>query len=63
MDKKDTSKKDDVEKKEEISEIEKLNYPSLLNTSEGYFNKLHETTWEEKTTVSENFQLTKKKKF
>jgi len=47
----------------EISEIKKLNYPSLLNASEVDFNKLHETTWEEKTTISENFQLTKHKKF
>lgn len=46
----------------ENSEIEKLNYPSILNASEADFLKLHNAPWEEKTVISENFQLTKQKK-
>ena len=46
-----------------ISEIEKLNYPSLLNSSEALFLKFHSANWEEKNIISENFALTKQKKF
>ena len=53
----------------DISEIETLNYPSLLNASEEDFLKLHNTPWEiepdglqKQTVISENFSLTKQKK-
>lgn len=53
----------------DISEIETLNYPSLLNASEEDFLKLHNTSWEiepdglqKQTVISENFSLTKQKK-
>jgi len=46
-----------------IPEIEKLNYPSLLHASETLFLKLHNSPWEEKNSISENFRLTKQKKF
>lgn len=46
-----------------ISEIEKLNYSSLLNVSEALFLKFHNAFWEEKNSISENFLLTKQKKF
>lgn len=46
-----------------VSEIEKLNYTSLLNASEEQFLKLHNSPWEEKNRISENFFLTKQKKF
>lgn len=46
----------------EMDEINALNYTSLLNTSEEKFNEMHLSPWEEETTVSENFQLTKQRK-
>ncbi len=46
-----------------IEEIEKLNYPSILNASEEVFLKLHTSTWEEKNSISESFLLTKQNKF
>jgi len=46
-----------------ISEIEKLNYASLLKVSEEKFLQLHQVPWEVKSTVSETFQLTKQQKF
>ena len=46
-----------------LDEIEKLNYASLLNASEEKFLKLHEISWEEKTAISDNFQLKKKEQF
>jgi len=45
-----------------VSEISKLNYASLLGESIGIFKKLHESTWEIPSEISDNFQLTKKKK-
>jgi len=45
-----------------VSEISKLNYASLLGESIGIFQKLHESTWEIPSEISDNFQLTKKKK-
>lgn len=47
----------------ETSEVETLNYPLLLNASAENFLKLHNAIWEEKTTISDNFKLTKNKKF
>ena len=46
-----------------VSEIETLNYTSLLKASEEKFLKLHNSPWEEKNSISENFILTKQKKF
>ncbi|HPE84084.1 MAG TPA: tRNA (5-methylaminomethyl-2-thiouridine)(34)-methyltransferase MnmD [Aequorivita sp.] len=46
-----------------LDEIEKLNYASLLNASEEKFLQLHEISWEEKTAISDNFQLKKKEQF
>lgn len=47
----------------QIDVIQKLNYTSLLNASEEIFLQLHTSTWEERVTISENFNLTKQKKF
>ncbi|NGX83776.1 tRNA (5-methylaminomethyl-2-thiouridine)(34)-methyltransferase MnmD [Aequorivita sp. KMM 9714] len=47
----------------EVSEIETLNYPELLNAPEEGFLKLHNTPWEEKSSISDNFQLLKNKMF
>jgi len=44
------------------SEIEKLNYPKLLNTSGNDFNKLHEVDWEKNVNITSFFQLHKQKK-
>ena len=46
-------------------EIEKLNYVSELKSAayQAVFDAMHETSWEEKQTISEAFQLTKKKQF
>ena len=46
-----------------VSEISKLNYASLLGEYTGLFQKLHESSWEDPSEISENFQLTKQKKF
>lgn len=46
-----------------LSEIQKLNYTSLLNDSEEVFLQLHDVAWEEKTVVSEKFKLTKQQQF
>ncbi|MCG2420027.1 tRNA (5-methylaminomethyl-2-thiouridine)(34)-methyltransferase MnmD [Aequorivita sp. F47161] len=46
----------------QIDEISKLNYFSLLNTSEENFLKLHVSPWEVKTKLSEKFQLTKQQR-
>jgi tRNA U34 5-methylaminomethyl-2-thiouridine-forming methyltransferase MnmC len=45
------------------SEIEELNYPKLLQSSEAVFEKLHQIPWEKLIQVSENFKLKKKKQF
>ncbi len=45
-----------------LDEIEKLNYASILNTSEDKFLRLHSSPWEEKIAFSENFFLTKQQK-
>ncbi len=47
----------------DIDEINKLNYTSLLNTAEENFRALHQCSWEEKTTIAKNFNLTKHKRF
>lgn len=47
----------------EASETITLNYPSILNASEDDFLKLHDTSWEEIATISDNFKLTKNKKY
>lgn len=44
------------------SEIEKLNYPELLNVSDNDFNKLHEVDWDKKVNITSFFQLQKQKK-
>lgn len=46
----------------EIAEIASLNYPILLNASEGDFLKLHHSDWESKKVISPNFHLKKLKK-
>ncbi len=46
-----------------ITEIQKLNYTSLLNASEEKFLQLHNVSWEEKHSISENFLLTKQRQF
>lgn len=48
-----------------IDEVLKMNYVSELNSNEKQhiFNKMHETNWEEKIEISENFCLTKRKQF
>ncbi len=45
-----------------IDEIEKLNYPSLLNASEEKYLRMHTTPWEEAQPISENFILLKQQK-
>ena len=47
----------------EVSEIETLNYPELLNASEEGFLTLHNTSWEKKSSISDNFHLLKNKMF
>ena len=46
-----------------VEEVKEMNYASLLKSSEENFLALHNCTWEEKNIISENFTLTKKKKF
>ncbi|MAL59634.1 MAG: SAM-dependent methyltransferase [Flavobacteriaceae bacterium] len=46
-----------------FSEIEKLNYPKLVGSSERIFEKLHQVPWEKPTQISENFILKKRKLF
>ncbi len=46
-----------------LEEIKTLNYTSLLKASEEIFLQLHTSPWEEKTVISENFNLTKQQKF
>lgn len=45
-----------------IDEVKAMNYFSLLNASEEKFLALHDCSWEEKNTISENFTLTKQQK-
>lgn len=49
----------------EMDEISQLNYPTQLKseTSESLFKKMHEISWEEKHVISNNFSLTKQKRF
>ncbi|AFL79881.1 hypothetical protein Aeqsu_0367 [Aequorivita sublithincola DSM 14238] len=42
-----------------LDEIQSLNYASLLNASEEIFLQLHNSTWEENHSISENLRLTK----
>lgn len=44
-----------------ISEIEKLNYPELLNASESDFLKFHESPWEISSEINSKFALLKRK--
>ncbi|MBW2936511.1 tRNA (5-methylaminomethyl-2-thiouridine)(34)-methyltransferase MnmD [Aureisphaera sp. CAU 1614] len=46
-----------------FSDIEKLNYQKLLESSEMIFEKLHQVPWEKPTQISENFTLKKRKQF
>ncbi len=46
-----------------LEEIKTLNYTSLLKASEEIFLQLNTSPWEEKTIISENFNLTKQQKF
>lgn len=43
-------------------EYQKMNYAEMLKTSDEVFSKLHSSPWEEKTTISKNFQLLKEQK-
>ncbi len=45
-----------------IEEVKGMNYYSLLNASEEIFLTLHNCPWEEKSTISQNFNLTKQQK-
>ncbi len=47
----------------EFSEIEKLNYPSLLNCPDQLFLQLHSAVWERGVAISDTFQLEKQKRF
>ena len=44
-------------------EIEKLNYPLLLNSTEAYFKKLHQSEWEKQIRISTHFSILKRKQF
>lgn len=46
-----------------FSEIEKLNYPKLLKSSEAIFEKLHQVPWEIPSQISDYFTLKKRKQF
>ena len=46
-----------------LSEIQQLNYTSLLSASEESFLQFHNVAWEEKQVISEKFRLTKQKHF
>jgi len=46
-----------------ISEIQKLNYSKILDTSEKHFLELHNTSWKSPSEINQNFQLTKRKQF
>jgi len=41
--------------------VEKLNYPSLINSdqAEVWFNRIHSTSWEQSHDINENFRLEK----
>jgi len=45
------------------SEVEKLNYATLINASEKEFRQLHDAPWENPSEIHPNFQLTKRKQF
>ena len=46
-------------------EVEKLNYVAELKAENNQlvFNEMHTTSWDEKQTISDNFNLTKRKQF
>lgn len=44
-------------------EIEKLNYPLLLGSTEAYFKKLHQSEWEKQISISTHFSMLKRKQF
>jgi len=45
------------------SEIEQLNYTSILEVSKAPFEKLHQTPWERSIKIEDHFKLTKKQQF
>lgn len=45
-----------------MEECEKMNYTEMLETSDEVFLKLHNSPWEEKTSISNTFQLLKEQK-
>ena len=47
------------------NEVEKLNYVAELKAENNQlvFNEMHTTSWDEKQTISDNFNLTKRKQF
>ena len=45
------------------SEIEKLNYPLQLNSSDEYFKKLHQSEWEQQISISGHFSILKRMQF
>ena len=44
-------------------EIQKLNYPLLLNSTEAYFKKLHQSQWKKQISISTYFSILKRKQF
>ena len=44
-------------------EIEKLNYPLLLNSTKAYFKKLHQSEWEQQISISTHFSILKRMQF
>lgn len=46
-----------------FSEIEKLNYPKLLESPKTIFEKLHQVPWEKSIQISDYFALKKRKQF
>lgn len=45
-----------------VEEYQKMNYPEMLQTSDEVYLKLHNSPWEEKTSISNNFLLLKQQK-
>ena len=44
-------------------EVEKLNYPLQLNSSDKIFKKLHKSKWEKPINVTDHFSILKRKQF
>jgi len=47
----------------DLLEIERLNYPEMLNASQSDFLRLHQTIWELPSEIDSNFNLLKRKQF